>query len=90
MWSDHMQQHNHNAAILAENKKTKHAEYEDDKREITDHENDADNNKKKNKNEKWENQETQATHITHVQIIEILKLLIMKNQIVSEQKIIKQ
>ena len=84
-----MWQHNHNAAILAENKKTKHAEYKNDKREIIDHENDADNNKKKNKNEKWENQETQATYTTHVQTIEILKSLIMKSQIVSEQKVIE-
>ena len=75
-----MQWHSHNTAILVRNKETKHARYE----------NDADNNKKKNKNEKWENQKTQATHIMHMQIIEILKLLIMKNQIVSEQKVIKQ
>ena len=47
--------YSHNAAILAENKETKHAEYEDDKRKIMSYENDADSNKKKNKNEKWEN-----------------------------------
>ena len=41
-----MQQHNHNAAILAENKETKHAEYENNKREITDHESNSDNKKK--------------------------------------------
>ena len=62
--------------------------YKDDKREITDHENDADSNKKKNKNEKWKNWETQATHTTHAQTIKILKLLITKNQLISEQKII--
>ena len=50
-----MQQHSHNAAILAENEKTKHAKYEDDKREVTDHENNANSNKKKDKNEKQEN-----------------------------------
>ena len=44
--------HNHNVAILAENKETKHAKYEYDKREIINHENDADSNKKKNKNKK--------------------------------------
>ena len=47
--------HSHNAAILAGNKETKHAEYEDDKREITDHENDANSNKKRNKNKKQKN-----------------------------------
>ena len=47
-----MQQHNHNTVILAENKETKHAEYKDNKKEITNHENNADNNKKKNKNKK--------------------------------------
>ena len=49
---DHMWWYNHSAAILAEFKKTKHAEYEDDKREVMSHENDANNNKKRNKNKK--------------------------------------
>ena len=89
MWNDHMWQHSHNAAILIENEETKHAEYKDDKREITDHENNADSNKKKDKNEKWENWETQAIHIIHMQTIKILKSLITKSQIISEQKIIK-
>ena len=84
-----MWQHDHNAAILVGNEKTKHVRYKNDKREITDHENNADSNKKKNKNEKWENQETQATHTMHMQIIEILKSLITKSQIVFEQKIIE-
>ena len=84
-----MWQHSHNAAILAGNKETKHVGYKDDKREVIGHENDADSNKKKDKNEKQKNQETQATHTTHAQTIEILKLLIVKNQIISEQKIIK-
>jgi len=56
-WNDHMWWHSHNAAILAEIEKTKHVRYENDKKEVTDHENDADSNKK-NKNEKWENQKT--------------------------------
>ena len=84
-----MQQHSHNAAILVRNEETKHVRYKDDKREITDHENDADSNKKKNKNKKQKNQETQATHTTHAQTIKILKSLITKSQIISEQKIIK-
>ena len=83
-----MQQHSHNTAILAGIEKTKHAEYENDKREITDHKNDADSNKR-NKNKKQKNWETQATHTTHAQTIEILKLLITKNQIIFEQKVIK-
>jgi len=33
-----MQQHSHNAAILVGIEKTKHAEYKNDKKEITDHE----------------------------------------------------
>ena len=72
------------------NKKTKHAKYKNDKREVINHKNDADSNKKKNKNKKQKNQETQATHIIYTQTIEILKLLIMKNQIIFKQKIIKQ
>ena len=51
-WSDHMWWYSHNAAILAEIEKTKHAEYKNDKKEITNHENNADSNKKKNKNKK--------------------------------------
>ena len=47
-----MQQHSHNTAILAENKETKHAEYEDDKKEVTDHESNSDSNNEKNKNKK--------------------------------------
>ena len=47
--------HSHNAAILAENEETKHVRYKNDKREVTDHENDADSNKKRNKNEKQKN-----------------------------------
>ena len=50
-----MQQHSYNAAILAENKKSKHAKYKDNKREIINHENNADSNNKKNKNKKQEN-----------------------------------
>ena len=88
--NNHMWWHSHNAAILVRNEETKHVKYEDDKREITNHENNADNNKKRNKNEKQKNQETQATHIIHAQIIKILKSLIIKNQIVFKQKIIKQ
>ena len=57
VWSGHMWWYSHNAAILAEIEKTKHAEYENDKREIMSHENDADSNER-NKNEKWENWET--------------------------------
>ena len=64
--------------------------YEDCKREVTSHESNADSNKKKNKNDKIKNWEEQATHTIQEQTIEILKLLITKNQIVSEQKIIKQ
>ena len=56
--------------------------YEDHKREITDHESNADNNKKKNKNNETENWEEQATHTTQEQTIKILKLLIVKNQII--------
>ena len=41
--------------ILMKIKKTKHAKYEDDKRKIMSHKNDANNNKKKNKNEKQKN-----------------------------------
>jgi len=86
---DYMQQHSHSAAILTEFKKSKHIEYEDCKREITDHESNVDNNKKKNKNNETENWEEQATHTTQEQIIKILKSLIIKNQIIFKQKVIK-
>src|SRR5436190_12543639 len=88
--SGHMRRHSHNAAILAGNEETKHAGYEDGKRGVTGHENDADSNKEGDKNEERENRETQATHTTHAQTIEILKSLIAKSQIVSEQKVIEQ
>ena len=55
VWDDHIQWHSHSAAILAEFKKSKHMRYEDHKREITDHESNADSNKKKNKNDKIKN-----------------------------------
>ena len=58
-----MWQHSHSATILAGFEGTKHTEYEDCKREVTSHESNADNNKKKNKNNETENQEKQATHI---------------------------
>ena len=53
------------------------------------HENDADSNNERDKNEKWENWE-EVTHTMHAQTIEILKSLITKSQIISEQKVIKQ
>ena len=84
-----MQQHSHSAAILAEFKRTKHTEYEDHKREITDHESNADSNKKRDKNNKTKNQEEQATHTTQKQTIKILKSLITKSQIIFKQKVIK-
>ena len=49
---NHMWWHNHNTAILAEFKRIKHAEYENSKKKITDHENDIDSDKKRNKNNK--------------------------------------
>ena len=52
MWDDHMWWHNYSAAILAEFEKSKHMRYEDHKREVTNHESDADSNKKKDKNNK--------------------------------------
>ena len=89
VWDDHMQQHSHSTAILAGFKKSKHMRYEDCKREVTDHESNVDNNKKKNKNNETENWEEQATHTTQEQIIKILKSLIIKNQIIFKQKVIK-
>ena len=50
--SDHMWWYSHNAAILVEMKKTKHAEYKNDKRKIIKYESNSDNNNEKNKNEK--------------------------------------
>ena len=47
--------YSHSTVILAEFKKTKHAEYENDKREIIDHESNIDSNNEKNKNEKQKN-----------------------------------
>ncbi len=46
-----MQQHSHNATILARNEKLRHVRYKDDKREVTKYESNTDNSKKKNKNE---------------------------------------
>jgi len=48
---NHMQQHSHNATILARNEKLRHVRYKDDKREVTKYESNTDNSKKKNKNE---------------------------------------
>ena len=60
-----MQWHSHNTAILVRNKETKHARYENDKREITDHENNADSNKKKirTRNKKIEKHKQHTQHM---------------------------
>ena len=44
--------HSHNTAILVRIEKIKHAEYENDKKKVTDYENNSDNNNERNKNEK--------------------------------------
>ena len=87
-----MQQHSHNVAILAGIKKSRHVRYDNDKREVTSHESDADSSKERDKNEEQEERDDQATQETHTmnsQTIEILKLLFTKIQIIFEQKVIK-